>query len=58
MPRRTKQERKEVHRGQLMLDVLANPIADMETGERWFKKIKDKINGIHSKNEKTTANAG
>tara|TARA_R100000234_G_C4900628_1_gene135457 strand:- start:62 stop:187 length:126 start_codon:yes stop_codon:yes gene_type:complete len=41
-----------------MLDVLANPIADMETGERWFKKIKDKINGIHSKNEKTTANAG
>lgn len=57
MPRRTKQEREEVHRGQLMLDVLASPIADMETGERWFREIKDKINGIPNKNEKTTAHA-
>ena len=57
MPRRTKQERQEVHRGQLMLDVLVNPIADMETANRWFKRIHDEIND-KSKDKKAKANAG
>ena len=57
MPRKTKQERQEVHRGQLMLDVLVNPIADMETANRWFKRMHDEIND-KSKDKKAKANAG
>ena len=46
MSKRTRldKERQELHSGQLMLDVLPDPIADLVTASRWFERIHKNLN--------------
>ena len=62
MSKRTRlgKERQELHSGQLMLDVLPDPIADLATASRWFERIHNNLNDrdkTKTKTSKTTTNA-